>query len=96
MQIKNLKLSIFNAFLGHIGEGVRAIAFDNTDSTIIIYAYFNRNPGEDDYEIIDMAVTEILANNPQFQNQKIVMSENHSPIGNLNAYKGWIFIRFEQ
>ena len=91
-----LKLSIFEAFIGHICEDVRAIAFDVHDSTILIYVYLERIQNDEDYEIVDMAVTEILASNPQFLKQEIVFQETTQPFNTLNSYRGWIFRKYEQ
>ncbi|MCA5005236.1 hypothetical protein [Sphingobacterium bovistauri] len=90
-----LKRIIQDAFIGYIAEGFRAVAFDFLDTTIKIIVYLNRKPNEKDYEIVDMAVTEILASAPQFLKQEIIIEENHLPIGKLEAFKGWIFVRYE-
>ena len=96
MNVQNLKLIVHNAFLGAIEKDVRAIAFDYiNNNTIVIYVYIDRKPYSEDYEIIDMAVTEIMAAIPNILYQKIEILETKEPIGKLKSYKGWIFIRYE-
>lgn len=96
MDVKDLKLTIFNSFLGAIANNVRAIAYDFTSDTILIYGYLDEEPKEDDYEIIDNAVTEIMASCPQFLKQEITLQQSNQPFGKLNYYKGWIFCRYEE
>lgn len=91
----HLKLSIHKAFLGHIGTNVRAIAYDYTNICIFIYAYFDKEPTNNDYKIIDQAIIEILADFPQLQSQKIILTRTDNPIASLNAHKGWIFVRYK-
>lgn len=91
----NIKLSIHRAFLGQIRKNIRAIAYDYTNICIFIYAYFDIKPTDKDYEIIDCAVTEIVADFPQLLSQKITLTQTNDPIKSLKAYKGWIFIRYE-
>ncbi|CAI3922456.1 unnamed protein product [Commensalibacter communis] len=91
----DVKLSANRAFLGHITSNVRAIAFDYTTNSVFIYAYYDTEPTEDDYEIIDCAVTEILADFPDFQSQEIILTQTNAPIDTLNSYKGWIFIKYK-
>ncbi|ABE34668.1 hypothetical protein [Paraburkholderia xenovorans] len=67
MSEADLKLIILTSFLGAIKEGVRAIAYDYSGDLISIYGYFSRDPNDDDYDAIDVAVTEIMASCPQFQ-----------------------------
>ena len=90
-----LKLSIHKAFLGHIGTNIRAIAYDYTNICIFIYAYLNQGPRDDDFEIIDRAATEILADFPQLESQDITLIKTANPIASLDAHKGWIFVRYE-
>lgn len=96
MRPNELKLIIFESFLGAITAEVRAIAYDYNEDTIIIHGYFDSLPNENDYEIIDIAVTEIMASCPFFTKQQIHLSQSGEPIGNLSYYKGWIFLRYEE
>lgn len=90
-----LKSIIQDALIGYIAEGFRAVAYDFSDTTIKIIVYPNRKLNEEDYKIVDKAVTEILASAPQFLKQEIIIEENHLSIGKLKAFKGWIFARYE-
>jgi hypothetical protein len=95
MNKQDLILVMQTAFLGEIAENVRAIAFDYTDNTIMLYVYLDGNPNEEDYDVIDAVVTEIMASLPDILYQKIEISENKEPIRNLKNYKGWFFVRKE-
>ncbi|MBC1340075.1 hypothetical protein IA938_01555 [Listeria welshimeri] len=95
MVMKNLKFTIYTAFLGNIGKNIRALAYDFTESEIIIYGYLDCTPNDMDYESIDMAITEIISSYPNFTSQNIILSESYEPIGKLPFYKGWIFARKE-
>jgi hypothetical protein len=96
MSVYNLKLTIFEAFLGAINDGLRAISFDYNDEKIVIYGYYDREPNDEDYEVIDIAVTEILASNPHFQNQEIILKYSNEPRSKLNFHKGLVFLRYEE
>ena len=55
---------MISAFLGAITPHVRAIAYDYTEGTIVIYGYLDSNPTDEDYETIDIVITEIMASLP--------------------------------
>jgi hypothetical protein len=95
MNVENLKLTIFTAFLGNIGKNIRALAYDFTNSKIVIYGYLDKEPSGDDYESIDIAITEITSSYSNFISQDIILIESHDLIGKLPFYKGWIFVRKE-
>ncbi len=95
ININQLKLTIFSALLGNIGENIRALAFDFTDNKIIMYGYLDQEPCDDDYESIDIAITEIMSSYSNFTNQDILLIESHEPIGTLPSHKGWVFVRKE-
>ncbi|MFD2909208.1 hypothetical protein ACFSX9_10755 [Flavobacterium ardleyense] len=96
MNKDNLLQVLHTSFLGAIASNVRAIAFDYNIDTISIYTYIDKNPEEEDYEIIDMAITEVMASLPSILYQKIEIVETHEPIGKLKSYNGWIFVRYEE
>jgi hypothetical protein len=93
--IKDIKLNIYHSFIGHIDKDVRAIAYKYYKNKIEIYVYLDRKPNENDYEIIDMAITEIMATDPTIKEQKIEIIETHETISKLNFYDGWLFCRYE-
>jgi hypothetical protein len=95
MNIESLKLTIFTAFLGNIGRNIRALAYDFSDSKITIYGYLDNEPDSDDYESIDIAITEIMSSYSNFISQDIILIESQEPVGKLPSYKGWIFVRKE-
>lgn len=95
MNIEHLKLTIFSALLGNVGKNVRALAYDFTDTKIIVYGYLDNKPCDDDYESIDIIITEIMSSCPDFTEQDIILTEFHQPVEGLPSYKGLIFVRKE-
>lgn len=95
MQQQDILLAMIPAFLGVINHHIRAIAYDYTDDTISLYVYTSIVPTEEDYDIIDIAVTEIMASLPQLLYQHIEIVQHTAPIRELNCYKGWFFVRKE-
>ena len=96
MEVYQLKLTLHFVLLGAIDVDVRAIAYNYINNRIELYVYLNRTPKDDDYEIIDIAITELIASFPEILSQKIEITEEHKPIGKLNSYQGWIFVRYER
>lgn len=95
MEVCNLKLTIFQSFIGAVVRDMRAIAFDYSNKTISIYGYLDREPNDQDYDIIDTAITEIMSSYPDIMYQNIKLIESKEPIGVLDAHQGWIFVRYE-
>ncbi|MFL9911146.1 hypothetical protein [Paraburkholderia sp. RL17-337-BIB-A] len=95
MKDVDFKLIIFTSFLGAVREGVRAIAYECSSDLITIYGYLDRNPEDEDYEVMDGAVTEIMASYPKLTQQNIVLEKTDDPIGKLHPYSGWVFVRHE-
>jgi len=83
MRKQEIILSMQMAFLGAICNKVRLIAFDMTEELFT------------EYEAIDSAVTDVLADFPNFLYEKICIIENNDNILLLNRYKGCFFMRFE-
>ncbi|VWB48627.1 hypothetical protein BLA6863_02205 [Burkholderia lata] len=92
----DVKRIVCSSFIGSVREGVRAIAYDFDSNLIAIYVYLAREPDEEDREVVDAAITEIMASCTQFNRQKIELSTSSDPIGKLRSYKGWIFARYEE
>lgn len=95
MQQQDILLAMIPAFLGVIDHHIRAIAYDYTEDTISLYIYTSTAPTEENYETIDIAVTEIMASLPQLLYQHIEIVQHTAPIRELNCYKGWFFVRRE-
>ena len=93
--MNELKLIIFNSLLGNINKNVRALAYDVVDKKIILYGYLETDPDDYDYEIIDIAVSEIMASYPELESQEINLIKSYEPIGKLSFYQGWVFVRNE-
>ncbi|AOR63405.1 hypothetical protein KU73_23335 [Pectobacterium wasabiae] len=95
MNMQNLKLIIFNSLLGNVNKKVRSLAYDYYHNKIIIYGYLDAEPDDDDYEAIDIAISEIMSSCPNLEYQEINLVKSCDPIGTLNPYKGWVFVRRE-
>ncbi|WP_254050365.1 hypothetical protein [Myroides sp. N17-2] len=74
---------------------MRAIAYDYTEDTIVIYGYLDSIPTDEDYETIDIAITEIMASLPNILFQEIVLTNTTALVSELKHYKGWFYIRKE-
>ena len=96
MEISQFKLALHSALLGAIDVDVRAIAYNYINYRIELYVYLDRVPKDNDYEIIDIAISEIMASVPEILSQKIEIIEEHKPIGKINSYQGWLFVRYEK
>ena len=95
MKKQEIILSMQMAFLGAICNKVRLIAFDMTEELFALYVYIDSPLTDDEYEAIDSAVTDVLADFPNFLYEKIYIIENNDNILSLNIYKGCFFMRFE-
>ena len=95
MKKQEIILSMQMAFLGAICNKVRLIAFDMTEELFTLYVYIDSPLTDDEYEAIDRAVTDVLADFPNFLYEKIYIIENNDNILSLNIYKGCFFMRFE-
>lgn len=96
MNNSDLKLAVFISLLGAVVKDMRAIAYDYSETSISIYGYLDREPEENDYNVIDIAITEIMASYPNFLYQNIKLIKSDDPIGKLESYKGWVFARYEE
>ena len=95
MKKQEIILSMQTAFLGAICNKVRLIAFDMTEELFTLYVYIDSPLTDDEYEAIDSAVTDVLADFPNFLYEKIYIIENNDNIHSLKIYKGCFFMRFE-
>lgn len=96
MEIYQLKSALHSALLGAIDVDVRAIAYNYVNHRIELYVYLDRTPKDYDYEIINIVISELMASVPEILSQKIEITEEHKPIGELNPYQGWLFVRYER
>jgi hypothetical protein len=65
------KLSVIRAFLGSIDYSIRAISVAVSDMELSVIAYYDRDPNEEDIELIDNVETEILADFPEEYNVSV-------------------------
>lgn len=73
MKKKEIILSMQTAFLGAICKKVRLIAFDMTEELFTLYVYIDSPLTDDEYEAIDSAVTDVLADFPNFLYEKYLL-----------------------
>ena len=85
MRKQEIILSMQMAFLGAICNKVRLIAFDMTEELFALYVYIDSPLTDDEYEAIDSAVTDVLADFPNFLYEKIYIIENNDNILSLNC-----------
>ncbi|MGL4584837.1 MAG: hypothetical protein ACRCVU_17855 [Flavobacterium sp.] len=95
MTHSDLLLSMIPAFLGAIAPKNAGISYDYTEDTITIYGYLDSIPTDEDYETIDIVITEIMASLPNILFQKIVLTNTTALVSELKHYKGWFYIRKE-
>lgn len=88
-------LSMQRAFLGAICNKIRLIAFDTAEHLLTLYVYTDSHLSEHEYQAISIAVTEILADFPNFLNERIEIIKTDDNILSLNCYKQCFFMRFE-
>lgn len=93
MTQQDILLNMIPAFFGVIDDHFRAIAYDYTEDNISLYVYLSTVHTEDDYEAVDIAITEMMASLPNLKYQYIEMIHDLRPINELNAYKGWFYIK---
>ena len=95
MKKQEIILSMQMAFLAAICNKVRLIAFDMTEELFTLYVYIYSPLTDDEYEAIDSAVTDVLADFPNFLHEKIYIIESNDNILSLNMHKGCFYMRFE-
>ena len=78
MRKQEIILSMQMAFLGAICNKVRLIAFDMTEELFALYVYIDSPLTDDEYEAIDRAVTDVLADFPNFLYEKIYIIDNYN------------------
>ncbi|MDR0229957.1 MAG: hypothetical protein LBI72_12980 [Flavobacteriaceae bacterium] len=93
MKQEDVLLAMIPAFFGVIDTHIRAIAYDYTEDTIALYVYLSSIPTEDDYEAVDISITEIMASLSNLKYQHITITQDLRPISELNAYKGWFYVK---
>lgn len=92
---RKVLLSVQRALLGHIYPAVRAVAigYSGMEKLTLIY-YLDRVPNEDDYEIISIVVTEIIAD-IEFKDQEEKCIFSTEPISKLDNLMNWVYVRKE-
>ena len=61
MKTLDLKLALFNSFIGNITKNIISITYEYVDPRITIHATTEPAPSDEDYEGIDIAITELMS-----------------------------------
>lgn len=95
LKMKNLdmKLALFCAFIGNITKNIISITYEYVDYEIIIYATTELDPSDEDYEGIDIAITELMSSQPDIKQQNINIEKFNGIIGEISPHSGFIFLR---
>lgn len=93
---KSALLSTYRALHGAIYPAVRAVAVSFKDQkNLTLRYYLDREPTEDDYEVVRVATTEIVADIPEFENVQEECIYSTEPIGKLDFLDSCVYIRKE-
>jgi hypothetical protein len=94
-QVQHIKilLATYNALLGRIAEGTRAITIDWDNTSYTIVAYFSRPTTDEDLVELRELTTEIAASFPEFTAFKEEAEYSDEPFLTLVPLKEWVFIR---
>lgn len=93
MKTLDLKLALFNSFIGNITKNIISITYEYVDYEIIIYATTELDPSDEDYEGIDIAITELMSSQPDIKQQNINIEKFNGIIGEISPHSGFIFLR---
>ena len=69
------------------------ITYEYVDYKIIIYATTELAPSDEDYEGIDIAITELMSSHPDIKEQNINIEKFNGIIGEISPHSGFIFLR---
>ena len=90
-----LLLSTQRALLGMIYPNIRAVSVGHEGiEKLKIIIYLDREPDEDDFEVVSDIAGEICSDIP-FRNVEEACKFNTRPISNLDKLMSWVYIRKE-
>lgn len=93
MKTLDLKLALFNSFIGNITKNIISITYEYADPRITIHATTELAPSDEDYEGIDIAITELMSSHPGIKQQNINIEKFNGLISEIPPYNGFIFLR---
>ena len=83
------------AMQGAITPGLRGVTIDYNKERLTIRAYFDKNASEDDKELVDAALTEIMADLWQDLEKGYYEPIDLPFPAEMNILKDWIYMRNE-
>jgi hypothetical protein len=89
-----IRLSIQRALLGAVPASLRAVSVDADEGKIYYRCIFNGEPSEDEWELLSVAATEIIADFPE----PYIIEEEYLHIPNpkkMKHLKHLVFLRHE-
>lgn len=95
MTQQEIILSMQRAFLGAICNKISLITFDATQEVFSLFVYVDASLSEEENEAINVAVTEVLADFPNFLYENIQIIPTNTPYPLLKTHKNCFFRRFE-
>ncbi|WP_061249968.1 hypothetical protein [Leptospira alstonii] len=92
---KSVLLSAQRALLGNISPNLRAVSIGFTEQSISIRFYYETQPSEIEYDLVDSITSEILADFDHINNidEEIIVTQEKA--NQLNGLNDWIYLRFE-
>lgn len=89
-------LSSNRALLGAVTPHLRAVTIDFNGQLFILRAYFDKEATSDDKELIDIALTEIIADlHHEIKEFKFEPVDLHFP-NKMTCLKHWVYLRHEE
>lgn len=93
MKALDLKLALFCAFIGNITKNIISITYEYADPWITIHATTELAPSDEDYEGIDIAITELMSSYQDLKQRGIYIKKFNGLISEIPPYNGFIFLR---
>lgn len=94
---KDILLSAQKSLCGAIYPEVRAVAIGYKSKKLKVIYYLDREPNEEDFEIISIVTTEIIADFPDNTFKEIIENCIHTDklIKDLDFLDGFVYVRKE-
>ncbi|WP_291721668.1 hypothetical protein [Bernardetia sp.] len=95
METQEIMAAYQKGFLGAVNDNVVAIAFDYDEGNLFTYVYLKTIPTDEDFEIVDIAVTETIAHLPKITYEKIYLEKKCQGF-RMREHQGWFFMRYSK